>query len=387
MSVSNVTDTIKYIGVQDRDIDLFEGQFVVPDGISYNSYVILDEKVAVMDTADLRKIDDYMANLEEALAGRTPDYLVIHHVEPDHASGFGTFFAKYPETKLVANVKTFQILGNYFDLPEENKVTVTEGDSLDLGVHQLHFILAPMVHWPEVMMTYESTEKVFFSADAFGKFGTLDAEGEWADEARRYYFNIVGKFGMNVQKVFAKLPDFDIQTVCALHGPVLSGDALAEALDLYQKWSTYTADTEGVCIAYCSMHGNMKKAAMKLESMLKAKGVDVEAVELNREPASEALEHAFMYDKLVLMAPSYYGSVMPAMEDFLHHLAGKLYQNRTVAVIEGGSWAPSAARTMGKLLEGMKNLTVLEQTFTMLGGCSDEKVEAAFTELVDALTA
>ena len=277
MSVSNVTDTIKYIGVQDRDIDLFEGQFVVPDGISYNSYVILDEKVAVMDTADLRKIDDYMANLEEALAGRTPDYLVIHHVEPDHASGFGTFFAK--------------------------------------------------------------------------------------------------------------LPDFDIQTVCALHGPVLSGDALAEALDLYQKWSTYTADTEGVCIAYCSMHGNMKKAAMKLESMLKAKGVDVEAVELNREPASEALEHAFMYDKLVLMAPSYYGSVMPAMEDFLHHLAGKLYQNRTVAVIEGGSWAPSAARTMGKLLEGMKNLTVLEQTFTMLGGYSDEKVEAAFTELVDALTA
>jgi len=386
MSVTTVKDNILYVGVNDHDTDLFEGQFVIPDGISYNSYVILDEKVAVMDTTDLCKIDDFFANLDEALGTRKPDYLVIHHVEPDHASGLGAFFEKYPDTKLVANAKTFSILANYYDLPDDSKVIVKEGDTLELGTHTLQFVFAPMVHWPEVMMSYDASSKTLFSADAFGKFGALDTEyDEWGDEARRYYFNIVGKFGLNVQNVFKKIADFEIETVCALHGPVLEGEELAEALALYQKWSTYEADTDGVCIAYCSMHGNMAKAAEKLEDLLKEKGVECEAVDLAREPDSEAIEHAFMFSKMVLMAPSYYGKVMPDMEDFLGRIGGKLYQNRTVAIVEGGSWAPSAKKTMLGLMEGMKNLTFVEPQITMMGAYSDEKMAGPLAELADVL--
>lgn len=369
-----ITNDILYIGVNDRDIDLFEGQYVVPEGISYNSYVILDEKTAVMDTVDQRKKEDYLANLEKALDGRYPDYLVVSHVEPDHASSVQAFLDRYPETSLVGNAKTFQMLSLYFDLEHANTLTVKEGDVLSLGKHELHFVMAPMVHWPEVMLTYDSRDRVLFSADAFGKFGALDAQEDWLCEARRYYFNIVGKFGMPVQTVLKKAAGLDIQIICPLHGPVLK-ENLGYYLEKYQLWSSYEPETEGVFIAFASLHGNTAQAARKLAEILREKGCPkVEVSDLARDDMAEALENAFRYGRVVLAASSYNGGVMPFMEDFLHHLKGKSFQKRQVALIENGSWAPSARKTMCDILSQMNGITLLEPSVTIRGNVKDENL-------------
>ncbi len=379
-----ITNDILYLGVNDRDIDLFEGQYVVPEGISYNSYLIMDEKTAVMDTVDQRKKEEYLANLENALNGRCPDYLVVSHVEPDHASSVAAFLDKYPSAQLVGNAKTFQILTQYFDLNLTNAVTVKEGDVLSLGRHQLHFTMAPMVHWPEVMFAYDSYDKVLFSADAFGKFGALNAEEDWLCEARRYYFNIVGKFGMPVQTVLKKASALDIRIICPLHGPVLK-ENLGYYLEKYQLWSSYQPETEGVFIAYASLHGNTAAAARKLGDILKEKGCpDVEILDLARDDMAQALENAFQYGKMVLAASSYNGGVMPFMEDFLHHLKGKNYQKRTVALIENGSWAPSAKKAMGDILSQMNTVTVLEPSVTIRGAMKEEDI-AALSALAEEL--
>lgn len=369
-----ITNDILYIGVNDRDIDLFEGQYVVPEGISYNSYVILDEKTAVMDTVDQRKKEDYLANLEKALDSRYPDYLVVSHVEPDHASSVQAFLDRYPETSLVGNAKTFQMLSLYFDLEHANTLTVKEGDVLSLGKHELHFVMAPMVHWPEVMLTYDSRDRVLFSADAFGKFGALDAQEDWLREARRYYFNIVGKFGMPVQTVLKKAAGLDIQIICPLHGPVLK-ENLGYYLEKYQLWSSYEPETEGVFIAFASLHGNTAQAARKLAEILREKGCPrVEVSDLARDDMTEALENAFRYGRVVLAASSYNGGVMPFMEDFLHHLKGKSFQKRQVALIENGSWAPSARKTMCDILSQMNGITLLEPSVTIRGSVKDENL-------------
>lgn len=381
-----ITDDILYLGVNDREIDLFEGQYVVPNGISYNSYVILDDKIAVMDTVDERKKEDYLANLEGALGGKSPDYLVVSHVEPDHASSIDAFLQKYPDTRLVGNAKTFQMLALYFDRNFDNALVVKEGDTLSLGKHVLHFIMTPMVHWPEVMFTYDSFAKVLFSADAFGKFGALDADEDWVGEARRYYFNIVGKFGMPVQTVLKKASALDIQIICPLHGPVLK-ENLSYYLDKYQIWSSYEPESEGVFIAYASLHGNTAGAAKQLQELLTAKGCPKVAIaDLARDDMAEALANAFRYGKIVLAASSYNGGVMPFMEDFLHHLKGKNYQKRTVALIENGSWAPSANKTMREILSQMKDIHILETSVTIKGAVKDadikelEALAAALTE-------
>lgn len=379
-----VTQDIRYIGVNDREIDLFEGQYVVPNGMAYNSYVILDEKIAVMDTVDIHKKDEYLANLEKALGGKTPDYLIISHVEPDHASSVGALLEKYPSTRLVGNAKTFQMLAQYFDFDMENTLTVKEGDVLSLGRHELQFIITPMVHWPEVMFTYDRFDKVLFSADAFGKFGALDADEEWTCEARRYYFNIVGKFGMPVQMVLKKASALDIQAICPLHGPILKND-LGFYLDKYQIWSSYQPESEGVFIAYASLHGNTAGAAKKLGKILLEKGCPKVAVaDLARDDMAEALEDAFRYGKIVFAASSYNAGVMPFMEDFLHHLKAKSYQNRTVALIENGSWAPSANKTMTDILSQMKDITILEHQVTIRGAVKEED-EKALASLADEL--
>lgn len=379
-----ITDDILYLGVNDREIDLFEGQYVVPNGISYNSYVILDDKIAVMDTVDERKKEDYLANLEGALGGKSPDYLVVSHVEPDHASSIDAFLQKYPDTRLVGNAKTFQMLALYFDRNFDNALVVKEGDTLSLGKHVLHFIMTPMVHWPEVMFTYDNFAKVLFSADAFGKFGALDVDEDWTDEARRYYFNIVGKFGMPVQTVLKKAAGLDIQIICPLHGPVLK-ENLSYYLDKYQIWSSYEPESEGVFIAYASLHGNTAKAAKKLQELLTAKGCPKVAIaDLARDDMAETLEDAFRYGKIVLAASSYNGGVMPFMEDFLHHLKGKNYQKRTVALIENGSWAPSANKAMGEILSQMKDIHILETSITIKGAVKDvdiKELEALAAEL------
>lgn len=379
-----ITNDILYVGVDDKDIDLFEGQFVVPNGIAYNSYVILDDKIAVMDTVDKRKGAEYLANLEKALGDRLPDYLIVSHVEPDHASSVQLFLEKYPQAQLVGNAKTFQLLAQYFDLNFDNILTVKEGDTLLLGKHELHFILTPMVHWPEVMFTYDSYDKVLFSADAFGKFGALDAKEDWICEARRYYFNIVGKFGMPVQTVLKKAATLDIRIICPLHGPVLSGD-LSEYLDKYNIWSSYEPESEGVFIAYASLHGNTRDAVLVLKDMLLSKGCPKVIVsDLARCDMAEALEDAFRYGKIVLAASSYNGGVMPFMEDFLHHLKGKNYQKRTVALVENGSWAPSANKTMTEILSQMKDITFLDSPITLRGVMKDED-KKAFEALADKL--
>ena len=358
---------IRYIGVNDHDIDLFEGQYTVPNGMAYNSYLILDEKIAVMDTVDIRKCDGYFANLDAALEGRTPDYLIVSHVEPDHASSVKRFTEKYPAAKIVGNAKTIQFLANYFDLSGTEFVTVKDGDTLSLGQHQLTFILAPMVHWPEVMMTYESTEKVLFSADAFGKFGALDVEEDWDCEARRYYFNIVGKFGVQVQSVLKKAASLEINTICPLHGPILT-DTIPHVLEKYQIWSSYGVESEGVFIAYASIYGNTKQAATQLKELLEARGCPKVAItDLAREDMAEALEDAFRYGKVVLAASSYNGGVMPFMEDFLHHLRAKNYQKRTIGLMENGTWAPSAAKTMKEILASFKDITLIEPAVTIRG--------------------
>lgn len=381
---SMVADDIYYIGVNDREVDLFEGQYPVPNGMAYNSYVIMDEKVAVMDTVDVHKKDEYLTNLEKALSGRTPDYLVISHVEPDHASSVGALVEKYPSVQLVGNAKTFQMLEQYFDLNLENTLTVKEGDILSLGKHELQFIITPMVHWPEVMFTYDHFGKVLFSADAFGKFGALDADEEWTDEARRYYFNIVGKFGMPVQTVLKKASALDIQVICPLHGPVLKDD-LGFYLEKYQIWSSYQPESEGVFIAYASLHGNTAIAAQKLKELLLAKGCpDVAIADLARDDMAKSLENAFRYGKIVLAASSYNAGVMPFMEDFLHHLKAKSYQSRTIALIENGSWAPSANKTMSDILSQMKDITILDRKITIRGAVKKED-QMALDEMADLL--
>ena len=386
MAEMKITDSIRYIGADDTEIDLFENQYPVPNGVSYNSYVILDEKIAVMDTADHRVTDQWLGNLERELDGRTPDYLVISHMEPDHAGSIQILAQKYPEMKLVGNAKTFPMIGQFFTVPglEERKVVVKEGDSLSLGSHTLHFYMAPMVHWPEVMVTYESSEKVLFSADGFGTFGAISRNEEWIAEARRYYINIVGKYGMPVQTLLKKAAGLDIAVICPLHGPVLK-ENLGYYIEKYDIWSSYRPEEEGVVIACASIYGNTEKAARRLEEILKEKGVkNVVYYDVCRTDVAELVEAAFRYDKMVLAAASYDGGVFPPMENFLHHLKAKTYQNRKVALMENGSWGPTANKTMRGVLEGMKNVTICENTVT-IRSVMNESTEAALEAMAEEL--
>lgn len=372
-----ISDSIKYIGVDDKTIDLFESQYLVPNGISYNSYLIVDEKVAIMDTVDKRKTDEWLENLDRELNGRTPDYLVISHLEPDHASNIKVVSEKYPSMKLVGNAKTFSMLPQFFpDFDFADKtVTVKEGDELELGSHKLTFIMAPMVHWPEVMVSYESAEKVLFSADGFGTFGALDAqEDDWACEARRYYFNICGKYGVQVQNLLKKAAKLDIRKICPLHGPVLD-ENLGWYIGLYDTWSKYEPETDGVFIAYCSVHGNTAKAAEKLCEIIKSKtDKKVSIADLSRTDLAEDIEDAFRFSRMVVIAPSYDGGVFPIMNDFLHHLKIKGYKNRKVAMVENGSWAPSAAKTMRTYLEEMKNVEICPTVVTIRSAMKKENI-------------
>ena len=383
----NITPYVRYIGADDKDLDLFESQYVVPQGISYNSYVITDEKIAVMDTIDQRKTEEWTVRLEEALEGRTPDYLIVQHMEPDHAGSLARLIELFPEITVVGNAKTFVMINQFFEnINIKNSLTVKEGDTLNLGSHTLTFVMAPMVHWPEVMVTYESSEKVLFSADGFGKFGALSLteNADWACEARRYYFNIVGKYGAPVQTLLKKASALDIKTICPLHGPVLS-DNLGYYLDLYNTWSSYQPESKGVFIAYASIHGNTAYAAEQFAEMLRNKGVDnVVITDLSRCDIAEAVEDAFRYDRMVLAAASYDAGVFPIMQDFLHHLQAKAFQNRTVGLIENGSWAPTAAKTMRNILETMKNITIVEPVVTIKSVLKETDIPA-LDQLADAL--
>ena len=362
-----VSDVIRYIGVNDHEIDLFEGQYIVPNGMAYNSYVILDEKIAVMDTVEARFTDEWLGNLERELNGRTPDYLIVQHMEPDHSANIVNFMEKYPTAKVVGNAKTFAMLDQFFEsIPANERVTVKNNETLSLGSHELTFVFAPMIHWPEVMMTYDSKDKVFFSADAFGKFGANDVEDPegWACEAARYYIGIVGKYGTQVQGLLKKAAALDIRTICPLHGPVLSGN-LSEYLDLYDKWSTYTPDKCGVLIAYTSVYGHTAEAAKSLAEMLEAKGVKVEIFDLARDDAAEAVEGAFRFDRVVLATTTYNADIFPQMRDFIEHLTERNFQKRRVAIIENGSWAPTAKKVILAKLEGCKELTFAENCITI----------------------
>ena len=373
--MEKVTETIFNIGVNDYDIDLFEGQYELEAGMAYNSYVILDEKIAIMDTVDSDVTDEWLKNLEEALEGKTPDYLVVHHMEPDHSGSIEVLVDKYPDITIVTSAKAVELM-NQFAGKEINQTieVVKEGDTLELGLHKLNFIAAPMVHWPEVIMSYDEADKVLFSADAFGKFGTRDADEDWACEARRYYFNIVGKYGMQVQNVLKKAAALDIQTICPLHGPVLS-ENLEYYVNLYDTWSKYEPEDKGIFIAYASIHGQTAEAAQKFKEILEAAGEEKVAIaDLSREDIHESVEDAFRYDRLVLAAASYDAGVFPPMEDLLRRLKAKGYKNRTVAIIENGSWAPSAARTIKALLEGMQ-VDIIEDVVTIKSRMSDENIE------------
>ncbi len=381
-----ITDTIKYIGADDKDIDLFESQYVVPNGVSYNSYVILDDKVAVMDTVDSRRGEEWMKNLEQALNGRDVDYLVVSHMEPDHAANIQKIAEKYPKMIVVGNAKTFPMLGQFFDIDlSERSLVVKEGETLNLGSHELTFVMAPMVHWPEVMVSYESSEKILFSADGFGKFGALDTEEDWACEARRYYFNIVGKYGAQVQALLKKAAGLDIQMICPLHGPILK-ENLEYYIGKYQVWSSYEPEDEGILVAYASIHGHTAAAAKKLKEILEAKGAKKVAItDLSRDDMAEAIEDAFRYDKMVLAAATYDGGIFPCMEDFLHHLKSKTYRKRTVALMENGSWAPIAAKNMRALLEQMKDITVCDKVVTIKSAMKEDTIadmEALADELI-----
>ena len=382
-----ITDTIKYIGADDKDIDLFESQYVVPNGVSYNSYVILDEKVAVMDTVDARRGEEWLANLEQALNGRDVDYLVVSHMEPDHAANVQKLAEKYPKMVVVGNAKTFPMLGQFFDIDlSERSLVVKEGDTLKLGSHELTFVMAPMVHWPEVMVSYESSEKILFSADGFGKFGALDTDEDWACEARRYYFNIVGKYGAQVQALLKKAAGLDIQMICPLHGPILK-ENLEYYIGKYQIWSSYEPEDEGILVAYASIHGNTAKAAKKLKEILEAKGAKKVAItDLSRDDMAEAIEDAFRYDKMVLAAATYDGGIFPCMEDFLHHLKSKTYRNRTVALMENGSRAPIAAKNMKAVLEQMKDITICDKVVTIKSAMKEGTI-ADMEALADELLA
>lgn len=387
MNKTYISESIKYIGVDDRETDLFEGQYIIPNGVSYNSYVIFDEKIAVMDTVDKIATDKWVENLEKALNGKAPDYLVISHMEPDHASNVKLFAEKYPNAKLVGNAKTFAYMPQFFNLNvDDRKVVVKEGDTLELGQHTLTFIMAPMVHWPEVMVAYDSKDKVLFSADGFGKFGALDTDEDWTCEARRYYFNIVGKYGAQVQALLKKTASLDIQTICPLHGPILN-ENLSYYIDKYDIWSSFRPEDKGVMIAYGSMHGNTKQAALELKALLEERGVQKVAVaDLTRDDMAEAIEDAFRYDCLVVACPTYDGALFPAVEDFLYHLKIKNYQSRRVALIENGTWAPMAGKKMKEYFEGMKNITLCDTVVTVkstLNEASVEQLKALADELAD----
>lgn len=385
MNKIEVTDTVKYIGVDDKTIDLFESQYLVPNGISYNSYVIKDEKNVVMDTVDKRKTNEWIHNLEEELQGKEVDYLVVSHLEPDHSASIQSLMEKYPNMKLVGNALTFKMLPQFFDLSLEGKqVLVKEADTLNIGKHTLQFFMAPMVHWPEVMVTYEQSEKILFSADGFGKFGSLDTDEDWTCEARRYYFNIVGKYGMQVQALLKKATTLDIQIICPLHGPILK-ENLAYYLNKYDIWSNYQPEEEGVLVAYNSIHGNTAKAVKTLEQILKEVGAKKVIVsDLAREDMAEVIEDAFRYDKMILACPTYDAGLFPFMEKFLRHLKHKNYQNRTVGIIENGSWAPAAAKNMQEILEQMKNITIVEPIIHIKTTMSKEN-EAEMKVLANAI--
>ena len=382
----NFSEAIKYIGCNDKTIDLFESQYPVPNGVSYNSYVILDDKVAVMDTADPRVTDEWLNNLDCELAGRKPDYLVVSHMEPDHAGSIKAFLEKYPDVTVVGNAKTFTMMGQFMapSLFDEKKQVVAEGDKLSLGEHELTFVMAPMVHWPEVMVEYESKEKVLFSADGFGKFGALDVDEPWVDEARRYYLNIVGKYGASVQGLLKKAANLDIQTICPLHGPILT-ENLGYYINLYDIWSSYKPEEEGVLVVSASIHGNTKAAALKLSEKLQQAGVKTEFVDICRDSMSEAVARAFYYDKMVCCACTYDGGLFPPMQDFLHHLTAKAYQNRKVAFVENGTWAPQAAKCMKAILEPMKNMEFVEPVVSIKSTLNDDS-KAKLEELIKALS-
>ena len=372
-----ISDSIKYIGVDDTTLDLFESQYIVPNGVSYNSYLILDEKIAVMDTVDARKTKEWFDNLDKELKERVPDYLIVSHLEPDHSANIQLFTEKYKEAKLVLSAKAKAMLPQFFNIEglDERCFVVKEGEELDLGNHHLKFIMAPMVHWPEVMVEYETIEKVLFSADGFGKFGALAHEEDWACEARRYYFNIVGKYGAPVQALLKKASTLDIEMICPLHGPILK-DNLDYYLNKYQIWSSYQSEDEGVLVASASIHGNTKEVALKIVDLLKEKGVKVAFTDLTRDDMAEAVEDAFRYSKMILAGATYDGGVFSPMEDFLHRLQHKGYQNKKVGLIENGSWAPLANKVMKDLLSPMKNITICENTVTIKSTYKDENLEA-----------
>ena len=380
-----ISDSIKYIGVDDTTLDLFESQYIVPNGVSYNSYLILDEKIAVMDTVDARKTKEWFDNLDKELKEHVPDYLIVSHLEPDHSANIQLFTEKYKEAKLVLSAKAKAMLPQFFNIEglDERCIVVKEGEELDLGNHHLKFIMAPMVHWPEVMVKYETTEKILFSADGFGKFGALSHDEDWACEARRYYFNIVGKYGAPVQTLLKKASTLDIKMICPLHGPILK-DNLGYYIDKYQIWSSYQSEDEGVLVASASIHGNTKEVALKVVDLLKEKGVKVAFTDLTRDDMAEAVEDAFRYSKMILAGATYDGGVFSPMEDFLHRLQHKGYQNKTVGLIENGSWAPLANKVMKDMLTPMKNITICENTVTIKSTYKDENQEA-INQLVEEI--
>ena len=372
-----ITNDIRYIGVNDHDIDLFEGQYIVPEGMAYNSYVIIDEKIAVMDTVSADFGEEWLANLENVLAGRKPDYLIIHHMEPDHSANIDKFISAYPEATIVGNAKTFEMIDQFFGRGLcKNNLAVKNGEMLSLGRHELTFLFAPMVHWPEVMMSYDGADKALFSADAFGKFGALDCQDkEWDCEARRYYMGIVGKYGMQVQAVLKKAAALDIKTICPLHGPVLTGD-LSHYMSLYDIWSSYGVESDGVCIAYTSVYGNTKRAAELLARKLEERGCKAAISDLARCDMAEAVEDAFRYGKLVLATTTYNADIFPFMRQFIDHLTERNYQNRTIGFIENGTWAPAAAKIMKAMFEKSKNINYIDTTVTLRSAMTEENAEA-----------
>ena len=379
-----ISQSIRYVGVNDHKIDLFEGQYKVPNGMAYNSYVIIDQKIAVLDTVDAAFGEEWISNINSVLGGRTPDYLVVHHMEPDHSANIALFRNAFPDAVIVSSAKAFTMMSGFFGNDfADGRCVVGEGDSLSLGEHVLNFVTAPMVHWPEVIMSYESTERVLFSADAFGKFGALDVDEEWLDEARRYYIGIVGKYGTQVQAVLKKAAALDVSIICPLHGPVLK-EELGYYIALYDKWSSYTPEDDGVLIAYASIYGNTKKAALRLEELLKSRGVSAKAVDLARCDMSEVTAQAFRYSKLVLASSTYNADVFPPMREFLAHLTERNYQKRTVAIIENGSWAPMAAKVMRAAFEKSRDITFTDTVVTVRSAMSkesDERLSALANEL------
>lgn len=386
MSDVKISDSIIYIGADDKDIDLFESQYVVPNGISYNSYIIMDEKICIMDTADKRVSDRWLENLKKALNGKKADYLVVSHMEPDHGGNIGLLAKEFPQMKIVGNDKTFKMMKQFFKIEnlDERLVVVKEGDELSLGSHTLKFFMAPMVHWPEVMVTYEKSEKVLFSADGFGKFGALDTQEDWACEARRYYFNIVGKYGVQVQALLKKAASLEIEKILPLHGPILT-ENLGYYIDLYNTWSSYQPENSGVLIAYASIHGNTAAAAHLMGEILKEKGEQKVVVsDLSREDMAEVIEDAFRYDRMILMAASYDGGVFPVMEDFLAHLKSKNYQNRKIGIVENGTWAPSAGKVIKAYGENFKNVEIAQPIVTIKSTLNDDS-QKALIQLADEM--